>query len=153
MKTLFTATVAIVLVLLIGWSLLSDSIESANPERIDQAVTQTRSQEPTHRSGEPTKSAPVGVPVQENEDVSQAIDLPAAKEVTTGPASRSENGTVNQTSPSRQQTHVKEAVQQTAPGDMPNDKFVRDLERYQGISHRNYEEILRLANQQVTRKE
>lgn len=153
MKTLFTAAVAAVFLLLIGWSLLSDSRESANPERIDQEFAQDRSQEATRRSVERTNSVPVGVPVQENEDVSQAIDLPVTEEVTTGPASRSQNSTVNQTVQSRQQTPVKQVVQQTDPGDMPNDKFVRDLERYQGISHRNYEEILRLVNQQVTRKE
>jgi len=152
MKTLFTAALAAVLLLFIGWSLFSDSTESADSKRIGEQITEKRMPDLVRRPAEKAK-ATAAVQTREVKDLSQGTGSSADEESSAVTPYASKKTATSQAQTVQPQPSANGSTQQTDPGDMPNEKFVRDLERYQSISYRNYDDILRLANQQVIRKE
>jgi hypothetical protein len=152
LTTLFTATVAVVLLLFVGWSLLSDSNESRDSGNIQQVLKDNRLRDSVISNAGVSKPTPVNAvnsdeaEAKDQKDIAQITEV-AEVDKTADSNDLSANKAAGQTKVPVQQSSLKGNTQRTDPGNMPNEKFVRDLERYQLISQRNYEEILRLVKQ------
>ena len=155
MKSLFIATIAVVFMLFIGWSIFSDSTESNNSGQVRREAAENFTQ---------TVKAPETVVEQATDNdnsVTSLNELPYEEKsisANNDPAIEAENTIAEMESESdatnrfndkfvRQSfgKRLPERKIQPNPGDMPNDKFMKEMEKHQIVSYRNYDEILRLA--------